>query len=99
MEHVIAALLTCIAQFATTAAENANENAAQPVLVEEDAYELLLLAQHLHLLYATIHATRTAQLAALDNLEAQCFNKLSTYARDYMEEVYDTMRLFRNCEL
>jgi hypothetical protein len=51
------------------------------------------------LLYATIHATRTAQLAALDNLEAQCFNKLSTYARDYMEEVYDTMRLFRNCEL
>lgn len=98
MEHVIAALLNCIANFVNAAAELVLD-AEGPAASSTDAQELLLLAQAAQPLYAALHSSRTEQLAALDTLEAQCFNKLSSYARDYMEEVYDTMRLLRNDEL
>ena len=95
MEHVIAAYLQCIANFASNAAELASEEPS----TDTDAQELLLLAQHLLPLYAVQDAAHAAQCTALDTLEAECFNKLSTYARDYMEEVYTVMQLLRNNEL
>lgn len=98
MEHVIAAYLQCIANFASNAALLANDS-TEPTTTDTDAHELLLLAQHLLPLYAVQNAAHAAQCRALDTLEAQCFNKLSTYARDYMLQVYTVMQLFRSNEL
>jgi hypothetical protein len=95
MEHVIAAYLQCIANFASNAADLASEEPC----ADTDAQELLLLAQNLLPLYAVQNAAHAAQCSALDTLEAQCFNKLSSYTRDYMQEVYTVMHLLRNDEL
>jgi hypothetical protein len=95
MEHVIAAYLECIANFASGAADLASEEPTE----DTDAQELLLLAQHLLPLYAAQNAAHAAQCSALDTLEAECLNKLSTYARDHMEQVYTVMHLLRNNEL
>ena len=89
--------LQCIANAANLFASMCS---AEDASDSYNAEEMLLLVAQLQALFAVQNSALNVQLQALDVLERNCLNKLSSFTRDSCaEDVYDVLQLFRNDEL